>query len=107
MTPHLEKIVALGASVLTIAAPKFCCWSSAIAAVGSGVSYLAWVYPLRPYLWALSFMMLGYSFYKTYKPKKFSCESCAPSKRSFLQSKLFVWITGIVVLLVFALNYSK
>jgi len=108
MTQHLEKAVAVGSSMLTIVAPKFCCWSSAIAAVSSGVSYLAWVYPLRPYLWGISFITLGYSFYKAYKPKKSTCGSCTvENKRSFLKSKVFVWVTAVVVLLVFILNYSQ
>jgi len=108
MTQHLEKAVAVGSSMLTIVAPKFCCWSSAIAAVSSGVSYLAWVYPLRPYLWGLSFITLGYSFYKAYKPEKSTCTSCAVEiKQPFLKSKVFVWITAVVVLLVFILNYSQ
>lgn len=113
MTQHLDKVVAVGSSVLTVVAPKFCCWGSAIGAMSSGVSYLAWVYPLRPYLWGISFIMLGFSFYRVYKSSGVhaesgnSCNNCSQEKPTFLQTKSFTWITAIVVVLVFIITYFQ
>ena len=108
MLHSLEKAVALGSSFLTVIAPKFCCWSSSITALGAGSSYLAWVYPLRPYLWGLSFLMVGISFYQAYKPVKSSCSSCAEDTQTpFLRSKGFTWIVAVLVLTMFVLSLLK
>ena len=104
MLHSLEKAVALGSSFLTVIAPKFCCWSSAVTALGAGSSYLAWVYPLRPYLWGLSFLMVGVSFYQAYKPAKNSCAACAEKKTPMLRSKTFTWIVALLVLVMFILS---
>lgn len=99
----MENAVAVGASFLTIVAPKFCCWSSAIAAISGGVSYLAWVHPMRPYLFGLS----GYSFYKAYRPKNEEytrCE-CDAGTSNLLASKLFTWLVAVFVLAMFLVSY--
>ena len=105
--PTIQNTVAVGASLLTVVAPKFCCWSSAIAAISGGASYLAWVYPMRPWLFALSFASVGYSFYKTYKPKKADTPECVcdQQKVSFLKSKLFTWLVAIFVTGMFIVSY--
>lgn len=100
--------IALGSSILTLVAPKFCCWGTALAAVSGGVSYLAWVYPMRPYLFALALVSLGYSFYKAYRPqsdKASSCPGCKTASLNFFQSKLWVWIMAVFVLTLFAINF--
>jgi len=101
------NIAAGGMSLLTVVAPKFCCWSSAIAAMGAGASYLAWVHPMRPYLFGLSFIAVGYSFYKTYKSKKGDQTACTCDRKrnGFSGSKWFTWITAILVLVAFLINY--
>ncbi len=107
MLHSLEKAVALGASFLTVIAPKFCCWSAAVAALGAGGSYLAWVHPLRPYLWGLSFLMVGVSFYHVYKPAKTSCSTCKGTKSSFVHSKTFTWVVAILVIVMFTLSQTQ
>lgn len=107
MLHSLEKAVALGSSFLTVIAPKFCCWSSAVTALGAGSSYLAWIYPLRPYLWGLSFLMVGISFYQAYKPVKSSCSSCSDDTQTrLLRSKGFTWIVAVLVLVMFILSQT-
>lgn len=103
----IQNTVAVGASFLTAMAPKFCCWSSAIAAVSGGASYLAWVYPMRHWLFALSFASVGYSFYKAYKPRKADNPECVcdQQKVSFLKSKLFTWLVTIFVTIMFIVSY--
>lgn len=95
-------------SALTATAPKFCCWSSAVAAMSGGVSYLAWVYPMRPYLFAVAFVSLGYSFYSVYgleKNNRNNCTSCKSDKPTFFQSKLWVWTIAILLLTSFLNSY--
>lgn len=110
---NIENPVAIGAALLTIVAPKFCCWSSAIAAISGGVSYLAWVYPIRPYLLSLSILSMGYSFYRAYRPQvkqdriesEVNCQ-CGTEKSAFFSSKLLTWLTAIFVLVMFVLSGS-
>jgi len=108
---HTENVLAVGTSFLTIVAPKFCCWSTALAAVSSGASYLAWVYPMRSYLFALSFVLIGYSFYKRRQltlrsnPKKTGCQVCKKSNETFLQSRSFIWLSTLFVLVMFLISY--
>ena len=66
---QFQDSIATGTSLLTFLAPKVCCWNGAIAAISSGSSYLAWVYPLRPYLFGLAFLSLAYGFYREYYQK--------------------------------------
>jgi len=105
--PNIRNTAAVSASLLTIVAPKFCCWSSAIAAVSGGASYLAWVYPMRPYLFGLSFVFIGYSFYKAYRPKKEETTDCVcnKGKSNFLTSKRFTWLTAVFVFTMFIVSY--
>jgi mercuric ion transport protein len=104
----LENTVAIGSSILTVIAPKFCCWSSAIAATSTSSSYLAWAYPMRPYLMGLAGISLGFSFYKAYKPKtsNYNCKVCT-SKKGFFQSKLYLWLILAFVLISFIISYVK
>jgi mercuric ion transport protein len=109
---YVEKVMAASSSLLVIIAPKFCCWSSALAAVSSGASYLAWVYPVRPYLFIFSFFLAGRSLYKAYQPvhpKKTGegseCEVCKKDKTHLLKSKQFSWMVAVFVLLMLVLSY--
>ena len=107
----VENVAAAGTSLLTVVAPKYCCWTSAMAAVSSGASYLAWVHPMRPYLFVLSFVLIGYSFYKVYRTSssketaKGQCQVCEQEKTSFLQSKGFTWLVAVAVTVMFLINY--
>lgn len=108
MLHSLEKAVALGFSFLTVIAPKFCCWSSAMTALWAGTSYLAWVYPLRPYLWGLSFLMVGISFYQAYNPAKANCSKCVENVPTvFMRSKAITWVVTVLVLVMFILSQSE
>lgn len=105
---QFQDSIATGTSLLTFLAPKVCCWNGAIAAISSGTSYLAWVYPLRPYLFGLAFLSLAYGFYREYYQKKLdklSCGGCTFEKNRFSKSKLRLWIVTLFVLLTFAINY--
>lgn len=102
----IEDSIALSSSILTVAAPKLCCWGTALATISSGVSYLAWVHPLRPYLFGLALVSLGFSFYKAYRPKSNlvgSCPGCKTGRASFFESKLWVWTVAVIVLASFVI----
>ncbi|SNZ01407.1 hypothetical protein [Flagellimonas pacifica] len=105
---QFQDSIATGTSLLTFLAPKVCCWNGAIAALSSGTSYLAWVYPLRPYLFGLALLSLVFGFYREYYPKKkdtLSCGSCTLDKNRVSRSKLRLWLVTLFVLITFAINY--
>jgi len=96
----------MGASFLTIVAPKVCCWSSAVAAISGGTSYIAWIYPMRPWLFGLSFISLGYSFYKiSRKRNENDCNACNSGKINFLTSKNFTYLVTAFVVVMFIISY--
>lgn len=106
----IENLTAAGSSLLTIVAPKFCCWTSAMAALASGSSYLAWVHPMRYYLFIFSFLLLGYSFFKLYnntdaKKGDKQCRVCRKNKVPYLHSKFFTWLATVLVVVIFLVNY--
>lgn len=101
---NIEKVIAVGSSVLTAVAPKLCCWSSAFALAGVGSGYLTWVYPIRHYLWGLSFVMLAVSMYQVYKPSGKICAGCKASKSNFFNQKTITWGILIFVIALFILS---
>lgn len=96
---------------------SLCCITPVLAVLG-GLSGIATTFsflePLRPYLIGLTVIVLGYAFYKAYKPKKendieCACDDETSSKNvSFINSKKFLWIiTTISALLITFPYYSK
>jgi len=107
---HVKNTVAAGTSLLTVVAPKFCCWSTALAAFSGGTSYLAWVYPMRPYLFAFSFLLVGISIYQTYKKNDSetgTCQTCEQNTWWNKYSKYLTWGIALFILITFLLSYSK
>lgn len=109
----MRKNTLLSVSLFTAIAPFFCCWGPAILTTMAGVSgafsWFSWLHPLRPYLYAFSFFSLGYTFYKTYPLKRIvqSCENCKNGRNKNMPSKIFLWITTMVVISLFYLNYIQ
>ena len=102
-----ENTIAGGTSILTVVAPKFCCWGSAVAALSSGVSYLAWVNPMKPYLIAVALLSLGYSHYKAYKTDSKNCATCKQQKTGFFQSKTYLWLVTFAIICLFTISYLQ
>jgi len=103
---NFESPFALGASFITIVAPKVCCWSSAFTAISGGTSYLAWVYPMRPWLFGLSFLSIGYSYYKISRKKNENgCGVCNSVKTSFFTSKNFTYLVTAFVVTMLMISY--
>ncbi|MGV3629891.1 MAG: mercuric transport protein MerTP [Bacteroidota bacterium] len=64
--------------------------------VGGLASSFSWVEPLRPYLIGATGLILGFAFYRAYKPQKQDECGCTPEKKKFMETKKFLW--GITIL---------
>ena len=106
----------IGAGLLAAFAASLCCITPVLAVLGGlgGIaSTFSFLEPLRPYLIGVTALVLGFAFYKAYKPKKEDDIECAceddesPAKKNFLNSKAFLWIVTGVSILMFAFpSYS-
>ena|SRR3972149_7440679 len=106
-----------GGGIITALLASLCCITPVLAVLG-GLGGIATTFsflePLRPHLIGLTVIVLGYAFYKAYKPKKNTDIDCAcegetnGKKVSFINSKKFLWIiTAISALLITFPYYSK
>ena len=99
--------VLLGSGVLLALTSSLCCIMPLLAIIGGASSAMAafsWVAPLRPYLLGATALVLGFAFYRVYKPlakDKCGCEE----KKSVLQSKFFLWMIAVVAVLLSAFPY--
>lgn len=106
----------IGAGLLAAVAASLCCITPVLAVLGGlgGIaSTFSWLDPLRPYLIGITALVLGFAFYKAYKPEKEGDVDCAcedeesPAKKNFLNSKAFLWVVTGVSILMFAFpSYS-
>lgn len=94
--------VLIGSGLILALTSSLCCIMPILAVIGGSGSSLAafsWAAPLRPYCMGATVLVLGFAFYRAYKPQPKDNCNCE-EKKSFLQSKSFLWtITGISVLL--------
>ena len=113
----------IGAGLLAAFAASLCCITPVLAVLGGlgGIaSTFSFLDPLRPYLIGVTALVLGFAFYKAYKPVKEGDVECAceparpaggddesPAKKNFLNSKAFLWVVTGVSILMFAFpSYS-
>ena len=108
-------------AIVTSLLASLCCITPVLAVLGGLggiVATFSFLEPLRPYLIGLTVIVLGYAFYKAYKPKKKTDIGCAcetdnlpggkAGKPKFINSKKFLWlITAISALLITFPYYSK
>lgn len=75
---------------------------------GAWVGNLTALEPFRPYLMGLTFLALGYAFYKIYrKPKAEECEPgsyCANPKSDRI-NKIALWVATVFVIILLAIPY--
>ncbi|MBI3124042.1 MAG: mercuric transport protein MerTP [Ignavibacteriales bacterium] len=103
-----------GGGIITALLASLCCITPVLAVLG-GLGGIATTFsflePLRPYLIGLTVIVLGYAFYKTYKPKKENDINCiceTDDKFKFIKSKKFLWMVIVVsALLITFPYYSK
>ncbi|MFN3695162.1 MAG: mercuric transporter MerT family protein, partial [Ignavibacterium sp.] len=108
-----DKLLSSG-GIITALLASLCCITPVLAVLG-GLSGIATTFsflePLRPYLIGLTVIVLGYAFYKAYKPKKGTDIDCAceaddlsadkAGKPKFINSKKFLWmITAVSAILI-------
>lgn len=114
----LKKSALLGTSLLTAGIPFLCCWTPAILIGMAGFtgmsSNLEWLHPLRPFLFGVSFLSLGFAFFTIYKASKVKnseliedngecgCNECTHSSTT---NKLILWITTCLVIMMVVANY--
>jgi mercuric ion transport protein len=89
---------AIGAS-LVAAAASLCCVGPAVVAVlgASGAVAAAGFVPYRPYLLGLAFALLGWGFWRSYRPRVVEGATCAPAAGRWV--RLTLWISLVVTLL--------
>ena len=104
---------ALGGVVAAIAA-SLCCIAPVLALL-AGTSSMAttfsWIEPFRPYLIALTVLVLGVAWYQKLRYRKEAesdCECAEDEKQSFLQSKKFLLVVTLFAVLMLAFpTYSE
>ena len=94
-----NTLTAVGTVVVALGASLCCILPVAVAVLGVGSAALgAQLEPLRPYFLVLTFGILGFAFYRAYRPEP--CEpgqACAvPASRR--RHRLLLWIVAAVAL---------
>lgn len=101
-------------AIFTALLASLCCITPVLAILGglSGIaSTFSFLEPLRPYFIAFTAIILGYAFYNAYKPKKKDDIDCAcedeenTAKRSFINSKAFLWVVAIAATVLITFPY--
>jgi len=102
------------AAIITSVTASLCCITPVLALLAgvSGISSaFAWLTPFRPYLIALTILILVFAWYGKLKPRSkedTECATCENKKPSFWQSKMFLGIVTVLTLLILAFpNYSS
>lgn len=97
----------LGSGLLLALSSSLCCVVPILAIVsgsGSMAASIGWATPLRPYLLITTVVVLGFAFYRVYRPRPKDECGCVAQK-SWLQSKTFLWIIASVSLVLTAFPY--
>lgn len=88
----------LVSGVLLALTSSLCCIVPLLALLGtagSALSVFSWIAPLRPYVLAATAVVLAIAFYQVYKPVKKEDDCGCAEKKSWIQSKTFLWIVTI------------
>ncbi len=105
-----ERRTIVGVIIAALAASVCCVGPLVLLGLGVGgawVGNLTALEPLRPYLMTLTLGVLGYAFYKIYRPKAEVCEPgsyCANPKSDKI-NKVTLWISTLFVLGLLATPY--
>jgi mercuric ion transport protein len=99
----------IGAGLLTAITASLCCITPVLALI-AGTSVIAstfsWIEPFRPYLIGLTILVLGFSWYQKLKPQKeIDCECETDEKPKFIQSRKFLGIVTVFVIVILAFPY--
>jgi copper chaperone CopZ len=102
-----KKLV--GTTIITAIAASLCCITPVLALIAgtSGIaSTFSWIEPFRPYLIALTILILAIAWYQKLKPKKqeIDCE-CEDEKPRFINSKKLLLLVTLFAGLMLAFPY--
>ena len=102
-----KKLV--GTTIITAIAASLCCITPILALLAgtSGIaSTFSWIEPFRPFLIALTLLILAIAWYQILKPKKqkIDCE-CEDEKSKFINSKKFLLLVTLFAGLMLAFPY--
>lgn len=111
LSQNKERRTIIGVIVAAIAASVCCVGPLVLLALGIGgawVGNLTAIEPFRPYLMGLTFIILGYAYYKIYRKPK--AEECAPGSycanpKSDRINKITLWISTVFVILLLSFPY--
>ena len=100
--------LSLGATLAAIGASLCCVLPVVVAFAGVGSAALGALFePYRPYLIAVTVLLLGFAFYRAYKPQETECApgaTCAvPENRR--QQRILLWIVTAVALALLTFPY--
>ncbi len=106
-----KNTVLAGAGMLSAIAASLCCITPVLALI-SGTSGIAsafgWMEPTRPYLIAITLLVLGFAWYQKLKPGNANEHQCAceeTERQSFWHTKTFLGITTAFAILMLAFPY--
>ena len=99
----------LGTTIITAIAASLCCITPVLALIAgtSGIaSTFSWIEPFRPYLIAITIIVLAIAWYQKLKPKKqeIDCD-CEEEKPKFINSKKFLFLVTLFAGLMLAFPY--
>lgn len=102
-----SRWLGLGALVAAIGASICCVLPVAAAVAGIGSAAFGAVFePYRPYMVAATILLLGFGFYRAYRP----LPACAPSEtcavpESRRRQRLMLWVVAVLALLLLTFPY--
>ncbi len=106
-----------GAGLLVAVSASLCCITPVLALISgtSGIaSTFSWMEPFRPYLIAITLLVLGFAWYQKLKPRTAEEIACAceddnfsAGKKPFMQTKTFLGIVTVFAALMLSFpNYA-
>jgi len=99
------------AGVLSAVAASLCCITPVLALFAgttSLASSFSWMEPFRPYLIALTILVIAFAWYQKLKPRTKEEMECAceeDEKQPFLQSKTFLGLVSLFAVIMLAFPY--
>lgn len=105
-----ERRTIAGVIVAAIAASVCCVGPLVLLALGVGGAWagnLTALEPFRPYIMAITLLILGYAFYKIYRrPKQCAPGSYCANPKSDKVNKILLWFSTAFVAILFAIPYA-
>ena len=108
-----KDISSISLAVVSSLLPFACCWGpsvfAGVAMLSGFTGSISLLHEYKPWLYGISFLSLGYSFYRLYfKLQKSSddCKRCSTVAVSFpnLLSKIYLWVAAVMIIGLFVIN---